>query len=194
MKSRRESNTEATIAAILAAGRARFGTEGFESASLEDIGSDARVTTGAIYHHFGNKLGLYRAVVEQIESELLACAMSVSDPDPWLKAQRMFAHLIEACAAPEVQRIICLDAPRVLGPEVWREIELKYGYGAMAAAMTKLIEAGILRPYPVELITPIMLALLIEAARVRAKNPALGASAEDIMMVMFGSLRIAPAA
>jgi len=40
------------------------------------------------------------------------------------KQPQAFAALIDACAAPDVQRIIFLDAPRVIGPEAWRAIEL----------------------------------------------------------------------
>ena len=167
MQSRRESNTEATIAAIIAAARGRFGRQGFELTGLEEIATEARVTTGAIYHHFGNKQGLFRAVAEQIEAELLARAVSVTDPDPWLQVRRAFDVLIEACATPEIQRIIFLDAPRVIGPEAWREIELKYAYGAMTAALSALAEAGIIRPYPVGLVAPVLLAVLAETSRAR---------------------------
>lgn len=183
-------NTEATIAAIVEAARARFGTQGFDAASLEEIGAAARVTTGAIYHHFGNKTGLFLAVAEQIEAELLARALSVTDPDLWTQTQKAFAALIEACATPEIQRIIFLDAPRVIGPEAWREIELKYGYGAMSAALTGLAQAGIIRPYPVELIAPVLLAVLAEASRARATQPELGDNAAELMMLVLGSLRV----
>lgn len=43
-----------------------------------------------------------------------------------------------------------LDAPRVMGPEAWREIETKYGYGAMANAFSALARAGVIHPSPIE--------------------------------------------
>lgn len=190
MQTRRESNTEATIAAILQAARTRFGTQGFEGASLEEIGADARVTTGAIYHHFGNKAGLFRAVAEQIEAELLACSLSVDDPDVWQQTIGAFTRLIEACAAPEVQRIIFLDAKRVLGPAAWREIEMKYGYGAMATALAALMQAGIIRNYPIEVVAPILLALLAEASRARAARADLGDAAAEIVTMVLESLKV----
>jgi AcrR family transcriptional regulator len=190
MQSRRDSNTEATIAAIMAAARVRFGAEGFESTSLDDIAADVRVTTGAIYHHFGNKQGLFRTVAEQIEAELLACALSVNDPDLWEQTLKAFSALIEACATAEVQRIIFLDAPRVMGPAAWREIELKYGYGAMANALSALAKAGIIRPYPVELIAPVLLAVLAEASRALAANPGMKKDAANLVALFLRSLRI----
>jgi AcrR family transcriptional regulator len=194
MQSRRDSNTEATIAAIIAAARARFGREGFESTSLDEIASEARVTTGAIYHHFGNKQGLFRRVAEQIEGELLTSALSVTEPDLWIRTRKGIAVLLDACATPEVQRIIFLDAPRVIGPDTWREIELKYGYGAMASALSALAEAKIIRPYPVTLIAPVLLAVLAEASRALTAAPDMKHQAEDLVDLFLQSLRVKPEA
>jgi len=190
MQSRRDANTEATIAAIVAAARARFGAQGFELTSLDEIATDVRVTTGAIYHHFGNKQGLFRTVAEQIEAELLTCATSVVDPDLWAQTRKAFAALIEACATTEVQRIIFLDAPRVMGPEAWRAIEMKYGFGAMAKALSALATARIIRPYPVELIAPVLLAVLAETSRALAANPGMREDALDLVALFLGSLRL----
>jgi AcrR family transcriptional regulator len=190
MQSRRDANTEATIAAIVTAARARFGAQGFELTSLEEIAADVRVTTGAIYHHFGSKQGLFRTVAEQIEAELLACAVSVQDPDLWAQTLKAFATLIEACATTEVQRIIFLDAPRVMGPEAWREIEMKYGFGAMATALSALATARIIRPYPVELLAPVLLAVLAEASRARAANPGMKEHTADLVALLLRALRI----
>jgi len=190
MQSRRDANTEATIAAIVTAARARFGAQGFELTSLEEIATDVRVTTGAVYHHFGNKQGLFRTVAEQIEAELLTCALSVVDPDLWTQTRKAFAALIEACAKAEVQRIIFLDAPRVMGPQAWREIEMRYGFGAMANALTALTTARIIRPYPIELIAPVLLAVLAETSRALAANPGMKEHAADLVALFLESLRI----
>jgi AcrR family transcriptional regulator len=189
MQSRRDTNTEATIAAIVTAARARFGAQGFELTSLEAIAADVRVTTGAIYHHFGNKQGLFRTVAEQIEAELLSRALSVVDPDLWAQTQKAFTALIEACATTEVQRIIFLDGPRVMGPEAWREIEMQYGFGAMASALRALATARIIRPYPVELLAPVLLAVLAETSRALAANPGMKEDATDLVGLLLRSLR-----
>jgi AcrR family transcriptional regulator len=189
MRSLRASHTEATSVAIARAGRRRFGRQGFEATSVEEIATDARVTTGAIYHHFAGKKGLFLAVAEQIEVELLAKAVAVRDEDPWRGLERAFVTLIDATAVPEIQRIIFLDAPRVIGQEAWRAIELKYGYGAMAGALSGLAEAGILRPYPVELMAPILLSLLAETSRAIATEPKHRDEAVDLVKRVLHSLR-----
>ncbi len=51
-----------TRAALVAAGRRLFGENGFRGTSVEDLAREARVTTGALYHHFPTKTALFEAV------------------------------------------------------------------------------------------------------------------------------------
>jgi AcrR family transcriptional regulator len=190
MKSLRETHTEATVEALLRAGRNQFGREGFDAVSLEAIVAEARVTTGAVYHHFSGKKGLFLAVAEEIERELLAVAAGVKENDPWLLTQKAFAALIDASAAPDVQRIIFLDAPRVIGPEAWRAIELKYAYGGMSAMLAQLIEAKVLRPYAIELLAPVLLSVLAETSRAVSARPDLRDEARHLMTRMLDALRV----
>jgi AcrR family transcriptional regulator len=190
MRSRRDDHTDATIAALLRAARRRFGKSGFEATGLDQIAEDARVTTGAVYHHFKSKKGLFVVVAEQIEAELLARANAVRDPDPWSRTRRAFGVLIDACATAEVQQILFLDAPRVVGPEAWREIELKYAYGGMSEAFTRLIQSGLVRPYPVELVAPVLLAVLAETSRAVAAKPEVRESAVDLLLRVLDALRV----
>ncbi len=176
--------------ALLRAGRNQFGSLGFDAVGLEAIVTEARVTTGAIYHHFSGKKGLFLAVAEAIERELLAVAAGVKNKDPWLRTQAAFAALIEACAAPDVQRIIFLDAPRVIGLEAWRAIELKYAYGGMRAMLAQLIEAGILHPYAIELLAPVLLSALAETSRAVRVEPALREEAHHLMRRILDALRL----
>jgi AcrR family transcriptional regulator len=189
MRSRREIYTEETVAALLARAREAFGREGYEATSLEMIARQAQVTTGAIYHHFAGKKGLFQAVAERIEAELLAIALGVTDPDPWRGFKRAFEVLIDASAKPDVQRIIFLDAPRVIGAEAWRNIEMKYAYGAMSAALTGFRAAGLVRPCSVELLAPVLLAVLAETSRAVARTPGARSEALALMGRVIDSLR-----
>ncbi len=189
MKSLRESHTEATIDALLSAGRRQFGSRGYDAVSLEDIGAEARVTTGAIYHHFKGKKALFQGVAEAVEADLLAVAVTVKDREPWERTHKAFVKLIEACAAPDVQQIVFLDAPRVIGPQAWRDIEMKYAFGGMALVLTQLVKAGILHPYPIELLAPVLLAVLAEISRAVSANPDLSPEAVDLMRRTLDALR-----
>jgi AcrR family transcriptional regulator len=54
----------------LAAVRA-FGSRPFDEVTVGELAAAAGVTTGALYHHFDSKLGLYRFVRDDVERRLL---------------------------------------------------------------------------------------------------------------------------
>jgi AcrR family transcriptional regulator len=184
MKSRREETLEATRAALLAVARKHFARDGYSKAEIGRIAADARVTTGAVYHHFANKKDLFIAVAESLEAEILATAASVSDDDPWQRLKLGFEKLIDLCASAAVQRIIFVEAPQVVGPEAWRKIELRYAFGALRTVLAALREAKLIKPYPTDLIARTMLALLHETAAelARAKHdPHIRAQISDLV-------------
>ena len=165
MRSRKESNIEATRAALLAAARRHFARVGYSRAQTGRIAADARVTTGALYHHFGSKKKLFQAVAEQLEVEILQATLEGDQKeDPWSRFTASFDRLIDVCASADVQRITFIEAPQVLGPEAWREIEFRYAFGALHAKLPKMIELGMIKPYPIDLIAHTLLAVLREAS------------------------------
>ena len=162
--SRRVEALEATRAALLAAGRAQFGADGYAAAELGAIAAAAGVTTGAIYHHFGSKLGLFQAVAEALELELVGVAAATTGPTAWLALRAALHALVDHCAAGDIRRILLIEAPQVIGPAAWREIELRYAYGAMRATLATLMADGVLITAPVEFVARSLLALLGEGA------------------------------
>jgi AcrR family transcriptional regulator len=48
-----------------------FGARPYAEVTVGDLAGAADVTTGALYHHFQNKLGLYRVVRTDVEQRLL---------------------------------------------------------------------------------------------------------------------------
>lgn len=111
-----------TRAKLLAAGRKAFGTVGYAAASMDDFTAEAGLTRGALYHHFGDKKGLFEAVVMQIDGEMNARMEAVAE-----RAPNRWQGLVESCTAyiqmalePEIQRIVFRDGPAVLGdPSSW---------------------------------------------------------------------------
>ena len=49
----------------------QFGTRPFDEVTVAELAAAAKVTTGALYHHFGSKLGLYAFVRGDVEQRLL---------------------------------------------------------------------------------------------------------------------------
>ncbi len=64
--------SERTRAALIAAGRSLFSERGYGDVSAEEVAAAARVTTGAVYHQFASKRGLFVAVFEAVEAEVTA--------------------------------------------------------------------------------------------------------------------------
>jgi AcrR family transcriptional regulator len=50
----RSQHAEATRRAVLDAARSAFGKKGYAQTSVEEIADAARVTKGAVYHHFAS--------------------------------------------------------------------------------------------------------------------------------------------
>lgn len=191
MRPLREEKVAATRAHLLVAARRHFARYGYSGAEIARIAKTARVTTGAVYHHFASKKELFQAVAEKLEAEILVQSGAVDEPDPWVRLQKGFDRLIDVCAAADVQRIIFVEAPQVIGPEAWREIELRYALGVLHRVLPALVEAGIVKPYPTVLMARTLLALLREVSAEIAgtkHDPEVRAQAGALVAGVFASL------
>lgn len=174
-KSRKEEYAEATRAALVGVARDLFGEKGFAAVSIEEIVQGARVTKGALYHHFDDKQALFRAVLEAIESEL-ADRMRVAahaETHRWEQLRAACYAYLDACLERDVQRIVVLDAASVLGWHAWCEIDKRYGLGVLRERFDAALEAGLIDPQPVESVAQLVLGALNVGGRVmaEAKNP-----------------------
>jgi AcrR family transcriptional regulator len=163
-RTRRAEHTGATRQALVREARKLFAARGFAGAGIEEIARRARVTTGALYHHFADKRDLFQAVAEQIEQELMeqAAQAAAGQPTPWAMLEAGIDVMLDACAAPGVHRIAFRDAPNVLGPATWRAIEEKYAFGQLRALLAALMERGEITAGPVDLHARVLLAVLSE--------------------------------
>jgi AcrR family transcriptional regulator len=115
----RSQHAEATRRAVLTAARALFGAKGYTQTSVDEIADAARVTKGAVYHHFAGKEALFRAVHAEVEAEAQARALAAGDPrEPPLDqlVAKMNAYL-DAALDEEIRRITLIDGPAMLGLE-----------------------------------------------------------------------------
>ncbi|HEY7052738.1 MAG TPA: TetR/AcrR family transcriptional regulator [Mycobacterium sp.] len=169
--------TEATRTALISAARKLFAENGFTAVSTQAIVAAAGVTRGALYHQFDDKAALFEAVYEQMEQELVAEVarrVGPADADDPVHAMRAGARLfLDLCSAPQVQQIVLIDAPAVLGWEQWRAVGIRYGLGVIEAMLTQAIAAGAIPDQPVRPTAHVMLAALDEAALyvARAADP-----------------------
>ena len=168
---------EATTAALIKAARALFADRGYADVGTEEIVQRAGVTRGALYHHFrSGKEELFRTVLVQISAEVVqrVAEVAVSTEDPWEALRGGSEAFLDACATPEVQRIMLIDGPSVLGWDVWRAIDTDYGMGLLEAAVQRAMDEGRLMPSSSNAVAHVLAGALDEAAMVvaRADDPA----------------------
>ena len=176
-RTKHDLRSEATRQRLVAAARELFGARGYAGVGTEEIVRAAGVTRGALYHQFRDKADLFAAVAEQVEAEItnrIAAGAAEAAADP-LDALRAGARLfLDACAEPEVERIILLDAPAVLGWEAWRDLASRYGLGLVQLALQAAMDAGAIVRQPVVPLAHVLIGALDECALyiARAEDPA----------------------
>ena len=148
---RRARMAEETRAKLVRAARRAFAAEGYAAASMDGLTAEAGLTRGALYHNFGGKEGLLRAVVDQIDAEMAARLRAVRDraPTAWGAFLDEGVAYIEMALEPEIQRILLLDGPAVLGdPSRWpgQTACLR----ATARTIQALIDEGTAKPVDAE--------------------------------------------
>lgn len=107
---------------LIAAARKAFAEKGYADASMDVLTAEVGLTRGALYHNFGDKRGLFAAVVDEIDTEMAerAKARGAAAGAGWDALLAEGAAYIEMALDPEVQRIVLLDGPAVLGdPSLW---------------------------------------------------------------------------
>jgi AcrR family transcriptional regulator len=143
-----------------------FADNGFAGVSREEIVERAGVTRGAMYHYFASKEALFATAYEEVERDLCdaiaVAAMTAADPVEQLRLGA--AAFLRSARAGEVRRIVFIDGPAVVDPETRREIGERYGLGLIREALQTIQEAGRLPTGEAELLAPILMATLHEAA------------------------------
>jgi len=195
LKSRREEYSQTTRRALLRAGRKLFATQGYAETSVAEIVKAARLTGGALYHHFRDKKQLFEAVAEEIEQEIMKKAdqAAAAHRDPWARLLAGIEAVLDASMTLDVQRIGFLEAPAVLGLDGMRAMELRYGYGRLRQTLERAMDAGLMRRHSVDLLGPILLGSLTEAAMAIARDdnpPAARKRASQILKELLSGLHI----
>lgn len=162
-----------TREALIRAGRDLFGDKGFGDTSVDDLARQARVTTGALYHHFPTKTALFEAVFEATHTELMAASTTAAQEaqDTVDMLARGFDAFLDASLRPDIQRILVLDGPAVLGPARYTELDERYAFSTIVAALVQAVEAGALRVDDPETVTRLLLGALTRGAMLIASAP-----------------------
>ena len=175
-KARRASQAEATRAALVDAAMKLFVDKGYHHTGTEEVVAAAGVgTRGALYHHFADKQALFEAVFVAVEEGLvMEAAKNLADPadGAFNQLRQGLIGFLDASLTPQVQQILLIDGPAVLGWTRWRELESVYGLGGIRAMLERAIEEGDIAPgQPVAVLAHVLLAAAEEAAMFIANAP-----------------------
>ncbi|MEQ4721014.1 TetR/AcrR family transcriptional regulator [Nonomuraea sp. B19D2] len=192
----RTRQREQTKRTLLRAGRRLFATHGYAAVGLAEIVHTAGVTKGALYHHFAGKAELFRAVLEQVQQEVAQKVATTADAedDPWEQLKAGCRAFLAASTDPDVQQIMLIDGPAVLGWSDWRALDEAASARHLAEALTTLIEEGVITPQPVEPLTHLLSGAMNEAALwlARSANPSDLADTWVALSQLLQALRLKP--
>ncbi len=151
-QSRRQEYSASTRRALVEVATELFSAQGYAGTSLDEIVAGARVTKGALYHHFSGKQALFESVFERIEERAARDIQSAvrGNRDPWQKALGGLRAFLEVLQAPEYRRIVVADGPAVLGYERYREQEERTTFGIVQEIVSSVLASYDLEPSMVE--------------------------------------------
>lgn len=193
-RSRREEYSDATRAALLASARASFAELGYAGTSIETIARDARVTRGALYHHFTDKRALFEEVVRQVQSEV-AGKLNEAAAGKQTPVERLGAGIGAFLAfshTPEYSRLVLSDAMSVLGWVRWREIDSEFMFAGFVASLDAVFGRGTVPRPRLELLAHLLEGALTEAALAVAASPTpeqTASETRELVMALITSFR-----
>lgn len=146
-RTRREEYAAATRQALLDSAEALFAAHGYAGTSLDQVATSARVTKGAVYHHFDDKRALFEEVSQRLghqSAQTLAAAAGGGAPPGGRDLEAVLDAFLDQCADPAYRRVRLLDGPGGLGFERWWQSAVETEGAAISAALGSLRERGAL--------------------------------------------------
>jgi AcrR family transcriptional regulator len=188
-----EEITAQTRRALLRAGRRLFAKRGYDEVSNDAIGEAAGLTRGALHYQFGDKRGLFIAVLDELMEELTTrVATGTMDglPEGPEELERGALLLLDAYGLPEVQRLLLQDAPHVLGLGEWKDLHERSGLTALLDhALSHWTEEGLLEESRVEATRRLLLGAIMHAGIVIGSSPDPRASLTAFREPLRGMIR-----
>ncbi|WP_147916367.1 TetR family transcriptional regulator [Ruania zhangjianzhongii] len=141
--------TSAAVAAqtsrdILDAATELLAGRGITEVSLADVATAAGLTRGAVYHHYRNKAGLFRAVVAHLQADVATAVVAAAEragADPGDQLRAGCHAFVDAITAAPAARVLLIDAPATIGWQEWRDLDAQHSGQHLREA---LASAGVL--------------------------------------------------
>jgi AcrR family transcriptional regulator len=186
---KRAAQGEITRAALLDSAAELFGGQGYAATSLDEIVARAGVTKGALYHHFSDKVSLFKAVYERAQQEVSDKAVvEFLQEDSWAALVDGCRLWIEAHLDPAIRQIVLTDARGVLGWEAVRSIETRFSAVALRGALRKAMVAEVLERQPLRPLALMLTGALGEACLYVAESDDTAAALDEVTEVIVSLL------
>jgi AcrR family transcriptional regulator len=171
---RRAEHAADTRGALIAAARRLFAAHGFDGTGTEQIVADARVTRGALYHHFRDKADIFRAAMAEaaadVATRLIDEQLAAEAASPMAEIREGVSAFLDVCVDGDFQRIVLVDGPRVLGSEAWEDLVEQYGRGILEEWLQRCVGTGDLDRVPLRALARLLIAMLTEASLAIARS------------------------
>jgi AcrR family transcriptional regulator len=153
-----EERSQSTRGALMDAGRMLFAERGYAEVSVSELAQRSGVTTGALYHQFGSKEGLFTAIYTELVDDSWGRIVAARNANAQPSLIGDCEAYLNVCSEPAFHRITA-DAPAVIG---WDQ--LVDGTRAMIrASLTAAYERGEIANPPLEPLVRMLAAAFKEA-------------------------------
>lgn len=189
----RAEQKDATRARLLSVARQAFTQHGYVETSIGLVCRRARVTHGALYHHFPGKQELFEAVLMDVMQGIVsAIATAIEGRSGWERLVAASDTYLDLCSDPTVIAVLLRDAPRVLPQPRFSELDRDANEPLVVALLEQAMREGVLREAPLVLLARLLGAAFAEAGMAIAEStePAkTRAAVRELMLQWLGALR-----
>jgi hypothetical protein len=135
-------------------------------------------------------------VFDQVQTDLAAATVVNERNDALELLTAALQQFLDASAEnADVQQILLVDGPAVLGWDQWRRLEAEYGLGVITAMLDEAVTQKVIARQPTGPLAHMLLAAVDEAALYIANAPdrrQAHRQARQSLMRLLGGLRTAP--
>ena len=171
---RRAEHAADTRGALITAARRLFAAHCFDGTGTEQIVAEARVTRGALYHHFRDKADIFRAAMAEaaadVATRLIDEQLATDAQSPMAEIREGVSAFLDVCVDGDFQRIVLVDGPRVLGSDAWEDLVEQYGRGILEEWLERCVGTGDLDEMPLRALARLLIAMLTEASLAIARS------------------------
>jgi AcrR family transcriptional regulator len=144
VRTRRDEYSDATRLALVESATGLFASKGFSATSLDEVATNARLTKGAIYHHFASKVDLFEAVCDHLVVDSVEQMSQVSSaaPNAWDGALAALDIFLETELDPVMQRVCFIEGPAAMGFERWWAFGERYYVEPIRTILNRMTAEG----------------------------------------------------